>query len=544
MPLEAEPLEDRRRHRARADDEPRRAALDRVRPSARGRARCRRRGRAPPAAPRRPAAATPCGVKTSRPKPTRLAVEVGEVVADDARRRDRRPAPRSRLRRVGALAPPATSPAPPSRSRAPRGSSSSVSTRRTSTARLARAAARAIVSDVISRRVVVGLEPELERARRRGQRGVDELAEPPGRPRGGRGSRAIARDAPSTRRLDVAEARCRCTQPSDRRASADVDEPRRPSRDSTRLGARRERAATAPGSSASSSEASSSHAADGTTRYAAGDHARRRPMTEVDRRTRRPSSRSTTGSAGTRRRGRIGPHRARSTTRRRACRRAPSTSRRAEEVDRAVQAAKAAFPAWRALSLARRAELFFRDPRALPRAPRGPRAAAHRRARQGALRRDGRGRARARGDRVLLRHPDAAEGRLSPSRRRPAIDVYSIRQPLGVVAGHHAVQLPGDGPDVDVGAGARVRQHVRAQAVREGSVRVAAARPSCSPRRASRTASSTSSTATRSRSTRCSSTRTSPRSRSSARRRSRSTSTRRRPRTASAARRSAARRTT
>src|SRR4051812_20321386 len=31
-----------------------------------------------------------------------------------------------------------------------------------------------------------------------------------------------------------------------------------------------------------------------------------------------------------------------------------------EDVDRAVQAAKAAFPAWRATSLAKRAELFFR----------------------------------------------------------------------------------------------------------------------------------------------------------------------------------------
>ena len=31
-----------------------------------------------------------------------------------------------------------------------------------------------------------------------------------------------------------------------------------------------------------------------------------------------------------------------------------------EEVDLAVQAAREAFPAWRALSLARRAELFFR----------------------------------------------------------------------------------------------------------------------------------------------------------------------------------------
>src|SRR5437868_1579294 len=31
-----------------------------------------------------------------------------------------------------------------------------------------------------------------------------------------------------------------------------------------------------------------------------------------------------------------------------------------EEVDQAVQSAKAAFPAWRAMSLAKRAELFFR----------------------------------------------------------------------------------------------------------------------------------------------------------------------------------------
>ena len=29
------------------------------------------------------------------------------------------------------------------------------------------------------------------------------------------------------------------------------------------------------------------------------------------------------------------------------------------------------------------------------------------------------------------------------------VDVHSVRQPLGVVAGHHAVQLPGDGAAVD-----------------------------------------------------------------------------------------------
>ena len=90
-----------------------------------------------------------------------------------------------------------------------------------------------------------------------------------------------------------------------------------------------------------------------------------------------------------------------------------------EEIDRAVAAAKAAFPAWRAVSLSKRAELLFRDPRARQPAPRGHRAAPDRRARQGVLRRDGRGRARPRGDRVRVRHPDPAQGRASPSRPRP-----------------------------------------------------------------------------------------------------------------------------
>ena len=44
---------------------------------------------------------------------------------------------------------------------------------------------------------------------------------------------------------------------------------------------------------------------------------------------------------------------------RRASSPASSTFAGVEEVDQAVQAAKAAFPAWRALSLAKRAELFF-----------------------------------------------------------------------------------------------------------------------------------------------------------------------------------------
>ena len=109
---------------------------------------------------------------------------------------------------------------------------------------------------------------------------------------------------------------------------------------------------------------------------------------------------------------------------------------------------------------------------------------------------------------------------------------------------HHAVQLPGDGADVDVPDRDRVREHVRAEAERARPVVPRTSARSCSPTPACRRACSTSSTATRSRSIACSSTRRSPRSRSSARRRSRSTSTRPAPGTASACRRSAARRTT
>ena len=60
----------------------------------------------------------------------------------------------------------------------------------------------------------------------------------------------------------------------------------------------------------------------------------------------------------------------------------------------------------------------------------------------------------------------------SPSRSSGGVDVYQIRQPLGVVAGITPVQLPGDGPDVDVRDGDRERQHVHPQAVREGPVGV------------------------------------------------------------------------
>ena len=183
-----------------------------------------------------------------------------------------------------------------------------------------------------------------------------------------------------------------------------------------------------------------------------------------------------------------------------------------EEIDAAVQTAKEAFTTWRSVSLARRAELFFTIRAARRRAPRGHRALPHPRARQGHLRRARRGRPRPRGDRVRVRHPDPPQGRVLRAgldRDRRLLDPPAARRRRR----DHAVQLPGDGAHVDVGAGDRLREHVRAQALREGSLARRSTRRSCSRRPASRTASSTSSTATRSRSTRCSSTRTSPRSR-------------------------------
>ncbi len=214
-----------------------------------------------------------------------------------------------------------------------------------------------------------------------------------------------------------------------------------------------------------------------------------------------------------------------------------------EEIDAAIAAAKEAFPAWRAdLALAPHRDV-LPHPAARRRAPRGPRAAADGRAREGPLRRARRGAARARGDRVLLRHPRAAEGRLLRAgldRDRRLLDPAAARRRRR----DHAVQLPGDGAHVDVGAGARVRQHVRAQAVGEGPVGVAphggaaeggrrpGRRVQRDPGRQGRRRPAARAPGRQ------------RRSRSSARRRSRSTSTRPARPTTSASRRSAARRTT
>src|SRR4051795_2742159 len=112
-----------------------------------------------------------------------------------------------------------------------------------------------------------------------------------------------------------------------------------------------------------------------------------------------------------------------------------------EEVDRAVQAAKQAFPAWRSLSLSKRTELFFRI-REL--------AHAHREdiaklltAEHGKVLSDALGEV-ARGLEVIefcCGIPDLLKGEFS-EQASTGIDVYSIRQPLGVVAGITPFNFP------------------------------------------------------------------------------------------------------
>jgi malonate-semialdehyde dehydrogenase (acetylating)/methylmalonate-semialdehyde dehydrogenase len=112
-----------------------------------------------------------------------------------------------------------------------------------------------------------------------------------------------------------------------------------------------------------------------------------------------------------------------------------------EEVDAAVQAAKQAFPAWRALSLARRAELFF-----------AIRELVHERREEiakiltrehGKVLSDAIGEV-TRGLEVIefcCGLPSLLKGGLT-EQASTGVDVYSIRQPLGVVAGITPFNFP------------------------------------------------------------------------------------------------------
>jgi len=112
-----------------------------------------------------------------------------------------------------------------------------------------------------------------------------------------------------------------------------------------------------------------------------------------------------------------------------------------EEVDAAVAAAREAFPAWRALSLSRRSELFFRV-RQLMDAHRED-IARHLTREHGKVLSDAKGEV-ARGLEVIefaCGIPHLLKGEFS-EQASGGIDVYSIRQPLGVVAGITPFNFP------------------------------------------------------------------------------------------------------
>ena len=141
-----------------------------------------------------------------------------------------------------------------------------------------------------------------------------------------------------------------------------------------------------------------------------------------------------------------------------------------EEVDAAVAAARAAFPAWRATSLSKRTDILFRI-RNLVEANR-TKLAAHLTAEHGKVTSDALGEI-ARGLENLefaCGIPNLMKGGFS-EQASTGVDVYQIRQPLGRGRRDHPVQLPGHGPDVDVRQRDRVRQRLHPQAVREGPVR-------------------------------------------------------------------------
>jgi malonate-semialdehyde dehydrogenase (acetylating) / methylmalonate-semialdehyde dehydrogenase len=113
----------------------------------------------------------------------------------------------------------------------------------------------------------------------------------------------------------------------------------------------------------------------------------------------------------------------------------------AEEVGAAVEAAGRAFPAWRALSLSRRTELFFRI-RALLDEHRDD-VARFLTAEHGKVFSDAKGEV-ARGLEVVeycCGIPELMKGEFS-EQASTGIDVYSIRQPLGVVAGITPFNFP------------------------------------------------------------------------------------------------------
>ena len=137
-----------------------------------------------------------------------------------------------------------------------------------------------------------------------------------------------------------------------------------------------------------------------------------------------------------------------------------------------IDAAAAAFPAWRDTSLAKRTQILFTF-RELLNARKGELAEIIT-SEHGKVVSDALGEV-SRGQEVVefaCGIPHLLKGGFTEN-ASTKVDVYSIRQPLGPGRHHLPVQLPGHGADVVLPHRHRRRQHRRAQAVGEGPDRVA-----------------------------------------------------------------------
>ena len=157
----------------------------------------------------------------------------------------------------------------------------------------------------------------------------------------------------------------------------------------------------------------------------------------------------------------------------------PATGKIARQVDfasvdelaAAVAAAKAAFPAWRATSLSKRTDILFKI-RNLVEARRKE-LAAHLTAEHGKVPSDALGEI-ARGIENLefaCGIPNLLKGGFS-EQVSTGVDVFQIRQPLGVVAGITPFNFPAMVPMWMFATAIATRQHVHPEAVGEGSVGV------------------------------------------------------------------------
>ena len=146
----------------------------------------------------------------------------------------------------------------------------------------------------------------------------------------------------------------------------------------------------------------------------------------------------------------------------------------AAEIEAAVQAAHSALPAWAAATPVRRAKVMYEMRRLLE--ARKEELARAISAEHGKTHADALGEV-ARGQEVVefaCGIPHLLKGSYSAD-VSSEMDCHDMRQPLGVVAGHHAFQFPRHGAVMDDPHGARLRQRLHPETIGARSVRAQSA---------------------------------------------------------------------